>query len=282
MRLGLCLSGGGIKGAAHIGVLKAFEEANIKINMISGASSGSIIATLFAEGYSVDEIYKIFKQYASEIGYFEYKNIFKLVGGLIFKRKLVITGLSSGKKISKYVKEFSEKKKIVNIMDIKFPLFISSVNLASGDTYIFTSQGIREDKKVKFTNKISISDAVRASCSYPGIFEPCEIYGNYFVDGGITENTPWKALKMYGADKIISVVFTQNGMKECCNNMINVIDCSLSYAMNELREYELVGNTYIIDIVTGKINLLDVSKIDELYQNGYLTAKSYIKIANIK
>lgn len=245
--------------------------------MISGASSGSIVATLFAEGYSVDEIYKIFKKYASQIGYFEYKNIFKLVYGIIFKRKLIIRGLSTGKKISKYVKEFSERKNVVNITDIKFPLFISSVNLANGDTYIFTSQDVKEDNKVKYTNKISIADAVRASCSYPGVFEPCEIYDNSFVDGGINENIPWKTLKKYGADKIISVVFTQNGVKECCNNLINVIDCSLGYAMEELREYELIGNVDVIEISTEKINLLDSSKIDELYEKGYLMAKDYIK-----
>ena len=62
MKLGLCLAGGGIKGAAHIGVLKAFEERGIKIDMISGASSGSIVATLFAVGYNTSEIYNFFKR----------------------------------------------------------------------------------------------------------------------------------------------------------------------------------------------------------------------------
>ena len=244
--------------------------------MISGASSGSIIATLFAEGYSSDEIYKIFKMYASQIGYFEYKNIFKLIGGIIFKRKIVVTGLSSGDKISKYVKEFSKRKNILNISDIKFPLFISSVNLENGDTYIFTSQEAKKDNKVKYTNKITISDAVRASCSYPGIFEPCVIYGNSFVDGGIRENVPWRALKQYGADKVISVFFSQRGEKECCNNMLNVIDCSFSYLMDELKKYELGKGTDFINIETGKFNLLDSSKIDELCEVGYLNAKNYI------
>lgn len=59
MRIGLCLSGGGIKGAAHIGVLKAFEEEKIKITMISGASSGNIVATLFAKGYKL-RVYELY------------------------------------------------------------------------------------------------------------------------------------------------------------------------------------------------------------------------------
>ena len=56
MELGLCLAGGGVKGAAHIGVLKAFEENNIDFKYISGTSSGSIVATLYAVGYDSDEI----------------------------------------------------------------------------------------------------------------------------------------------------------------------------------------------------------------------------------
>ena len=61
MSLGLALSGGGVKGAAHIGVIKAFEEANVKVDYIGGTSSGSIVATLYAAGYKSDEIYDIFK-----------------------------------------------------------------------------------------------------------------------------------------------------------------------------------------------------------------------------
>ena len=59
MKLGLCLAGGGVKGAAHIGVLKAFEEENIKFNYIAGTSSGSIVSALYACGFSADEIYNI-------------------------------------------------------------------------------------------------------------------------------------------------------------------------------------------------------------------------------
>ena len=63
MSLGLALSGGGIKGAAHIGVIKALEENNIKIDYISGTSSGSLIATMYAMGYTPDEMYNLFKKY---------------------------------------------------------------------------------------------------------------------------------------------------------------------------------------------------------------------------
>lgn len=67
MSLGLVLSGGGVKGAAHIGVLKALEEEKIKFNFISGTSSGSIVAGLYVSGYKPEEIYEIFKKYCKQI-----------------------------------------------------------------------------------------------------------------------------------------------------------------------------------------------------------------------
>lgn len=86
MSLGLCLSGGGVKGAAHIGVIKALEEENIKPDFISGTSSGSIVATLYAVGYSAEEIKKIFIENATKIKYFDLKNIINIIINL-FKKK---------------------------------------------------------------------------------------------------------------------------------------------------------------------------------------------------
>ena len=84
---GLALSGGGIKAAAHIGALKAFEEEHIKFDCVSGASSGSIIATMYALGYSSDEMWKMFKKYCKRITYVEWKQILKMVVGLLFTRR---------------------------------------------------------------------------------------------------------------------------------------------------------------------------------------------------
>ena len=114
MKLGLSLSGGGVKGAAHIGVLKALDENNIRIDSIAGTSSGSIVAILYAMGFSSDEIYKIFKKYCKKIGYIELKNIFKLIYGIFIKKKIIIDGLNSGKKIEKMINEIGKEKNIFN------------------------------------------------------------------------------------------------------------------------------------------------------------------------
>ena len=107
---GLCFCGGGIKAASHIGALKALEEKNIKFDCVSGASSGSIIATLYALGYNSDEMWKMFQKYYKKIKYAEWKQIFKLILGLLFKGELVIDGLIVEKVLKKY-------KKYANILN---------------------------------------------------------------------------------------------------------------------------------------------------------------------
>lgn len=269
LKFGLCLAGGGIKGSAHIGVLKAFEERHIKIDMISGASSGSIVATLYAIGYSADEIYDFFKKYAKDIKYVDVKNIFKLISGLIIKKQISITGLTTGKKLEDYVRKTCLKKGIENIGDVAFPLYISSVDLKNGNTYIFTNSNCKSKDDLILINDIDIGIAVRASCSYPGVFEPVKWNNTELIDGGIRENVPWKVMKNCGADYVMTVVFSSSTKKNCTKNMINVVDCSLSYLQNELYRYEINGSDEVLKIQTGDVGLLDSDKVDELYEIGY-------------
>ena len=275
MKLGLSLSGGGVKGAAHIGVLKVLEEENIKINSIAGTSSGSIVASLYAMGFRSDEIYTIFKKYCKKIKYIDFWNIIKLIYGLVFKRKIIIDGLNSGKEIEKLINDIAQNKNIKDISEIHFPLVIPSVNMYNGKVNCFTSYKIekRDLSNTIFINHINIGKAVRASCSYPVVFSPCEFNNTSLIDGGIRENTPWRELKEIGTDKVISVVFKEKYDKDCCWNIVDVASRSIGLLSNELANYEWEGTEYLLEIHTKKIGLLDMDKIDELYDIGYETAK---------
>ena len=163
------MHGGGIKGAAHIGVLKALEEENINFDFVSGTSSGSIIAALYGLNYKSNEIYDLFNKYSKKIKYMDFFNILKAVGGIIFFRKILINGLNSGKTIEKIVNEASIKKGKKYINEINKTVLIPSVDLHNGRLLIFSSKNIRNTylDDILYTGDIIIGKAVRASCSYP-------------------------------------------------------------------------------------------------------------------
>ena len=163
------LHGGGIKGAAHVGVLKALEEENIEFDYIAGTSSGSIIASLYSLGYKSNEIYNLFNKYSKQIKYMDFFNIIKAVGGIIFFRKILINGLNSGKTIEKIVNEACLKKGKKYINEINKTVLIPSVDLHNGRLCVFSSKNIRNtySDDIVYSGDIEIGKAVRASCSYP-------------------------------------------------------------------------------------------------------------------
>lgn len=277
MNIGLALSGGGVKGAAHIGVLKALEEENIKINYIGGTSSGSIVATLYAAGYRPDEIYYIFKKYCKKIKYVDWKNIFKLFFGLITTATIKIDGLNSGKSIKKLIDKVCMEKDIYNISDIKMPLVVPSVNMTTGEVFCFTSSkiGAFSDNTV-FINDANIGSVVQSSCSFPSVFSPCNFKNCKLVDGGIRENVPWREVKFLGADNVISVVFENEIDNSCCKNLVDVAFRSFELMGKELSKYELNGADYLIKIKSKKVSLLDMRKIDEFYNLGYQETKKIL------
>ena len=161
------------------------------------------------------------------------------------------------------------------------PLAIPSVNICNGEVICFTSCENRKEPlgNTIFINDIEIGKAVRASCSYPVVFSPCNYKNIKLIDGGIRENVPWKELKFLGADKIINVVFKENEKESCDRNLIEVATRSIGLLCNELSGYEMTGAENIIEIKSDKVGLLDMSKIDYLYKLGYKeTAKKINKL----
>jgi len=230
-------------------------------------------------GFNYKEILILFKKYSKKIKYIDTKNIFKLIYGILIKRKIIINGLNSGIIIEEIINEVANKKNIKKIKDIKIPLLIPSVDINNGKIYCFCSKNNRYSysDKIIYDNNADIGKAVRASCSYPAVFSPCKYKNTELIDGGIRENIPWKGLKKLGADKVISIVFEKENDGKCCKNIIDVVGSSLGILSHELLNYEIIGSDYLLKIKTKNISLLDMEKIDELFSIGYNTAKLKIK-----
>ena len=264
MKLGLSLSGGGIKGISHVGAIKALEEENIKFDYISGTSSGSIVATLYACGYKTEEIYNIFKRYAKSIKYLDYRNILKLLKNIFTGNGFNVDGLNSGVTIKKLINEMCNKKGIKNINQIKMPLVIPAVNISDEKVYVFSNNILKKTgEEIEYINSVDIGTAVQASCSYPGIFSPCKYEDVLLVDGGIAENLPWRETKRAGADKVLSIVFTEETNKKCCKNIYEVVNKSFSILCHELYKYEWDGTDYLLKIKEPSVGLLDTKQIDK-------------------
>ena len=167
MKIGVALSGGGIKGIAHAGVLKAFEENDIKIDVIGGTSSGSLVATLYAMGYSPRYIYLLFQRYAKDIVSMDFLPLFNGMSSFIKNKKFQIVGFNNGKKLENEYNSLAMQKGIENISDIKMPLVIPTVDINSAKEYVFTNYIPDKEDKDKYISDIPIGLAVRASSSFP-------------------------------------------------------------------------------------------------------------------
>ena len=229
-------------------------------------------------GYSYEEIYLLFKKYANQIKYLDFNNILKGVYGLIFKRRIIINGLNSGKKLEKIINEACKEKNIHNINQIKMPIIVPSVNLHTGEIYCFCSKNMKKanSNNITYINNSNIGKAVRSSCSYPVIFSPCKYNNLELVDGGLRENIPWKETKAMGAEKVISVVFEKTLKNRNSDNILDVVSSSMDIVLRELYNCQIEGADCLLKIKTEAISLLDMGKIDELYEIGYREAKKNI------
>ena len=281
MRIGISLAGGGIRGIAHVGVLKALEENNIEVEAIGGTSAGSIVATLYAMGYSPYYIYLLFKRYAEDIINIRSKPILSGVTSFIKSNKVGIVGLSDGERFEKMYDALANKKGFKLVGDIKMPLVISAVDIGEAKEYIFTNCASRQNMNDNYITEIGIGKAVRASSSFPAIFCPCEFKNHIFMDGGVLDNIPTEELKKIYSGKIISVNFESDQVREDYDVM-DIIMKTLDIMGNKLSVNSLKKSDLILTIPTDGTGLIDINKMDICYKYGYeTTIKNIDKIKKI-
>lgn len=269
MLLGIALSGGGIRGIAHAGVLKALEENNIKIDIIGGSSSGSMVSALYAMGYSPDEIYSLFKKYAKEIATINSGPIISGITNYMRNKSIRIKGLKSNQRLEEVCDKLANKKGIKNLGEIKMPIVIPTVDLISEKEYIFTNNLPKEEEK--YITNISVGKAVRASSSFSAVFCPFEYDKYAFMDGGILDNIPVEEVRRQGADKVIAISFESDKINKN-SNIMDIVMKTVDIMGDKIFEPSLNSSDYVLNVSTDGTGLLDLGKMDMCFQFGYNAA----------
>ena len=267
--VGLALSGGGIRGIAHAGVLKALLDNGIKIDVIGGTSSGALIGVLYAMGYTPEYIYEAFKLYSKEIVGLNSNLIFSGVSSKIFGGEVEIKGFKSGESLEKAYNKMALRKGYKSVGEIlDLPVVITSVDIRNGKEYIFTNSVPNVENTDKYITNIEVGKAVRASSSFPGIFCPCEFEGHSFYDGGILDNVPVEEVRKQGVDKVIAVNFKADDIE----NSSNVMDLgmrTLDIMGNKISERNIASSDFLLTVSTDKTGLFDIEKLDSCFEYGY-------------
>ena len=274
-KVGLVLSGGGAKGMTHIGIIRALEENNIPIDYITGTSMGAIIGSLYAMGYSPDDMEALlrsedFKRWYSgqvepEYGYYfkqnrptpEFFNIrFSFKDSLHIKPQILPTSMVNPIQMNLVFVELFARATAACSGDFN-RLFVPFRCIAS-DVY---------NKKPLIMRRGDLGDAVRASMSFPFVFKPIEIDSVLAYDGGIYNNFPTDIMREdFKPEVIIGSVVAANPGKPKENDLMS----QLENMIMQKTDYTLPDSLGII--VTFKyddVSLLDFDRLQELHDIGY-------------
>ncbi|NND32958.1 MAG: patatin-like phospholipase family protein [Saprospiraceae bacterium] len=246
-KIGITLSGGGARGMAHIGVLQALEEHGLAPEVICGTSAGAIIGVLYASGFKPLEI----KSFA------EKSNIYK-----VFRLVIPRRGLSNQDYVYRQLKELIPENSFASL-EKKF--FVGVTNLNQG--------------KHEIWDRGPLHEVVIASSAIPGVFQPVEINGNYYVDGGVMNNLPADHMQSHCDFLIASNVVTK---VEKSNNELNGIKSILARVFEISLWYRSRLNYDACDMIIEPLGLHDYhifnfSKTAEIYELGYRSALSQIE-----
>ncbi|GAB3960695.1 patatin-like phospholipase family protein [Spirosoma harenae] len=242
MKIGLVLSGGGARGIAHLGVIKALQEMGIRFDQIAGTSAGAITGALIAQGYSPDESLKIIESSAFV------RHIRPAWNRMGLLRLDTIVDI-----YKKYIPHDTFE-------ELQIPLHVVAVDLNAGEQVVF-DQG-------------ELIRPVLASCCLPGIFEPMLINKRQFVDGGVLNNLPVDVIE-HKVDFLIGSHCNVLGPRKPIQSMRGVIERSLVLAVQSKTKDRFARCNVLIEAPQlAQYTTTDISKSRDLFRIGYQYTRS--------
>ncbi|WP_199437701.1 patatin-like phospholipase family protein [Vibrio owensii] len=274
-KIAVVLAGGGAKGAAHIGVLKALEEMNIPVDIITGTSMGAYVGGLYATGMSADEIESFIYSVDWNSGYRdrvdrsqrrvrdkEYEDRYQITTdlGLRFGEVRSPTGVVQGQNMLRILRETTGNLGRFNSFDdLAIP-------------YRSVATDIVELEEVVLDNGYLV-DAMMASMSVPGALPPYELNGHMLVDGGVVNNMPVDVARAMGADVVIAVdISTDYKSEEDFTGLFAVADQLSNYLVRRSTQEQaetLSGDDVYIRPDVGQMETVEFEKMPDAFKAGY-------------
>lgn len=225
VRIGIALGGGAAKGFAHIGVIKMLEANGLAPAVVSGTSAGSVVGALYASGMNAFEM----QEKAVALDEAKIRDLQLSSGGLVL-----------GQKLEDYVNEQVHRKPLEQMAK---PFVVVATRLEDGERTVFA--------------RGNTGQAVRASSSVPGVFQPVTIGKYHFVDGGIVSPVPVDAARQLGADLVVAVDISNKARGQTPGNLLGALNQSIAIMGQKLGEAELARADVVI-----RPKVLDIGPAD--------------------
>ncbi|MBL7471925.1 patatin-like phospholipase family protein [Robertkochia sediminum] len=266
IKVGLVLSGGGAKGLAHIGALRAIEEAGVRIDFIGGTSMGAIVGALYASGYSAQALDSIFRNTdiqsliqgeipRGSMSFYEKKKDERYALSLPFDdfKVSVPSSITSGQRVyNEFSRLLFHVSDVEDFNDLPIPFFCMATDVETGDM-------------VKLDNGY-LPLCISASGAFPSLFEPVRIGDRTLIDGGVVNNYPIEEVRAMGANVIIGVdvqdalktkeelrsatqVLLQINNYRTVRGMVNKRDSTDIYIKPDITDYSVISFDEASDII---------------------------------
>ncbi|UZD23268.1 patatin-like phospholipase family protein [Algoriphagus halophytocola] len=245
LKIGIALSGGGVRGISHLGALQALGESGIVPTKVSGTSAGAIAGAMFCQGYTPTEILKIIV----ETNYFKF-----------LRPAISWTGILKMDTVGTLFKLYLDHD---DFAKLKTPLTVAATDIKKG--------------KVRYYSEGELIRPIMASSCIPGMFDPIIIGKRHLVDGGVLNNLPVEPLEGI-CDFVIGINCNQLPEESNIRNMKNLVERSVIMAMN-YNVYSRKGKCdfFLEPPGLGKYGVFDIKKASELFQAGYDYTCQYIE-----
>ncbi|MER3430488.1 MAG: esterase [Blastocatellia bacterium] len=253
VKVGIALSGGGARGFAHIGVLKALQENGIPVDVIAGTSAGSFAGGAFAAGLEPDEIVSV----GNKIRWTD-------IAAFSYSRRGILTNLPLG--------EFVKSNfPTVRLEQLRIPFAACACDLETGEEVIFRESG-------------DLSIAIRASCAIPGIFVPVDSNGRQLIDGGVITPMPTRIVREMGAGFVIAVDLIACGSTYwgTPRNLLGTFFQSAMMLLRSASRFQHFHADVVVEPQLSHVRPDELDKREEMIEIGYRAALDKIGIIREK